>query len=146
MQERIYKENVSDPANDRICRDKKETEDTDKSSMSNWELFHCEGLRLFKVEKKYREAIEAFSKAISHAEEAQRGKSDFARALVYYELSDYSNVINDCTTAINFKFNFEAYQISKLYSTRGMAYKHKGDIYKANADFEMTAKLFVRFE
>ena len=140
MQENIYE----DPANDRICRDMKGTEDA--SSKSNWEFFHCEGLRLFNFEKKYREAIEAFNKAISLAEEAQRGKSDFARALVYYELSDYSNVISDCTAAINFQCNLEAYQISKLYSTRGMAYKQKGEIDKANTDFKMAAKLFVRFE
>ena len=139
MQERIYKENVSDPANDRICRDKKETEDTDKSSKSNWELYHCEGLRLFNVEKKYREAIEAFSMAISYAEEAQRGKSELARALVYYELSDYSNVIADCTEAVNFQNNLDAYQIPKLYSTRGMAYKHKGEIDRACTDFRMAA-------
>ena len=138
MQERIYEENVSDPANDRICRDKKGTEDT--SSKSNWELFHCEGLRLFNFEKKYREAIEAFSKAISHAEEAQRGKSDFARALVYYELSDYSHVITDCTAALFFQNNLDAHQISRLYNTRGMAYKHKGEFDKANYDFRMAAE------
>jgi len=140
MQNMIYQENVSDSANDRVCRGKEEPDDNGKSSKSNWELFHCEGLRLFNFEKKYRKAIEAFSKAISYAEEAQRGKSNFARALVYYELPDYSNVIADCTEAINFQDNLDAYQIVQLYSTRGMAYKHKGEIDKASTDFRMAAE------
>jgi len=140
MQKKIYEKNDSDPANDRVCRGKMGKEDKDKSSKSNWELFHCEGLRLFNFERKYREAVEAFNKAISYAEEAQRGKSNFARALVYYELSEFSNVIADCTAALFFQNNLDAYQISQLYSTRGMAYKHKGEFDKSNADFKMAAE------
>ena len=113
-----------------------ETED-----IADWQFFHDEGVKLFRNCKKYRAAIEAFSNAIKCAEEAQLADSYIARALVYYELADYDNVIADCTVAINLLNNLDAHKISHLHITRGMAYKYKKQFDEASADFQISASL-----
>ena len=130
-------------SNEQLCEQAKKGQEA--RDASKWEFFHNEGVRLFDNCRSYREAIEAFSKAISHAEEAHQSKSYFVRALVYYELADYDNVISDCTAAVDLQSNLDASQIPKLYSTRGMAYKHIGDLQKASADFRMAAKFLTNF-
>ena len=122
---------------------KKEIEDTD-STTSRWQFYQNKGNNLFRKERNYIEAIKALCEAVCHGDKEQQIESFYTRARVYFELHDYENVIADCTAAINSLCNDnDVKNISKIYNTRGIAYKYKGMISNADADFKFTAKLLI---
>ena len=123
---------------------KKEVDDTD----SFWQFYQNKGNKLFRSERKYVEAIQAFCVAVCYGNKEQQVESFYTRALVYFELSDFENAIADCTAAIDVLNSIDlsdnnVHYISRIYNTRGIAYQHKNQFDKAKADFKIAGNLLL---
>ena len=115
---------------------------------SGWQFYQNKGNNLFRSQRKYVEAIDAFCTAVCHGNKEQQVESFYTRALVYFELSDFENAIADCTAAIDVLSSIDlkgnnVHYISRIYNTRGIAYQHKNEFDKAKADFKIAANLLI---
>ena len=99
--------------------------------ISAWESFET-GLQLQR-ERKYKEAISAFNKAIEHNPKYMHF---FHRGRAYMALKQYRNAINDFSTVINLNPS-----IINAYFYRGIAYGKIGKKKRGLGDIRMSAEL-----
>jgi tetratricopeptide (TPR) repeat protein len=89
-------------------------------------------------ERRYEEAIEAFSKALEvrpdHADAFNN------RGAVWYYKKDYAKAIEDYTRAIEFRP-----ESADFYNNRGAAWLHRKDWDRAQRDFEQAIQMDPRF-